>query len=249
MKIYIYESDMPHGAYLQRMLSAMTDIACDVKINPNLNSVYFSLAEHDAVLFLIDTRTKVAGGNFLTLARKFRENSEACHICFMSQSAADIGFCYKKLVRPSGFLLKPVEKSDLQMLIRDIALYENNKKLHKDKFGENPQMVLNEKGEKHIVKISDILYFTAFDKKINCYTKGRVITFYGSLKTLETQYNKFFLRCHSGFLINRKRIIGFSKKKMTVTISDASENEIEISVSKSRCRDVEEYLKAELENR
>jgi len=212
-------------------------------LNPPPGKVTSGTENIDDALFLLDTRCKVSGGNFLTLARKIREQSSACHICFMASSTADMSLCYKHLVRPSAFFLKPVDAMELRSLISEIEGFENSRRLQKG----DAQILLKTRGNKRTVKASSVLYFTSYDKKVLCCTeKGDKIDFYDSLANLEERYKNFFLRCHSGFLVNKKRITGFSKKGMSLLLTGLSGAVLEIPVSKSRCREVETFVETEL---
>lgn len=237
MKIVIFESDAVHAAHIMHIL-CLSDEKPEIVLNPSVRAQLGSGDDLDKTLFLVDTRYKAVGENFLTLARKIRENSEICHICFMSPSPGDIGFCYKKLVRPSAFLLKPVDSLDLRALISEINSYCAVKKSNSD----DPQILLKTRDSRLLLHISSILYFTTLEKKVLCYTQSNgSISFYGTLASLESRYKDYFLRCHSGFLVNRQKINNFSKSAMTLKIHGT---ETEIPVSKSRVRAVESFIES-----
>ena len=241
MKIIVFDNDSVYVTQFERMLGLVLGENVQIVKNPSLNWIIGGMEPFDDTVFFIDTRYKTAGGNFLTLARRIRENSEACHICFLAPSPADIAFCYKKLVRPSGFLLKPVDESELRALLSDITRFEAARRSLPD----DPQILLKTRGARTVVRASNILYFTALEKKVVCCTeKEGEIAFYGSLGTLEKRYRDFFLRCHSGFLVNRHRIEAFFKTKMCLRLCGS---ELEIPVSKSRCREVETYVECAAE--
>lgn len=237
MKVFIFESDPTEAQYLQKMIADILDNKADVVLNPAPGAFVPTGKDMENALVLLDTRYKIPGGSFLTLARKIRETNEFCHICFMAPSPGDVGFCYKKLVRPSGFLLKPVEKQELRELISEIKRYEA---LRRTASG-NPQLFLKTRGRSLVLRVSNVLYFTSLGKKILCYTvKEGELSFYGSLKNLESQYCRYFIRCHSGFLVNRQYIVSFSKKTLSLKLLGCEQ---EIPVSKSHCRDIEEFIR------
>ncbi len=242
MKVIVFDNDSLQVSQFEKLLYGILGDSMQLYKNPSLNWIVGCYDEYENALFFIDTRYKVSGGNFLTLARRIRENSEKCHICFLAPSTADIAFCYKKLVRPSGFLLKPVDENELRLLISDIIRFENARRSLPD----DPQILLKTRGARSMVRASNVLYFTAMEKKVVCCTeKDGELSFYGSLGTLEKRYREFFLRCHSGFLVNRRRIDGFIKSKMCLHLRGC---ELEIPVSKSRCREVETYVECSSED-
>lgn len=210
MKVIVFDNDPQQSAQFEKTLYAILGDSLQIFKNPSPSWIFNCYDEYENALFFIDTRYKVTGGNFLTLARRIRENSEKCHICFLASTTADVVFCYRKLVRPSGFLLKPVDETELRLLISDIVRFENVRRSLPD----DPQILLKTRGTRTMLRASNILYFTAMDKKVVCCTeKDGEISFYGSLGTLEKRYRDFFLRCHSGFLVNRHRIDAFLKSK------------------------------------
>ncbi len=238
MKIVVYDNDTAGVNALEKMLKNILGERAEIVRNPPPTRVLSDKGGYDRALFLIDTRYTVTGGNFLTLARHIRECSETCHIAFTSMFTTDMAFCYKKLVRPSAFFLKPVDESELREFVTDI---ENFEKARRSQLTE-PQIVLESHGTKTVVRISDILYFTAQAKKLLCYTEsnGEVpYTFYGTLSALEKTYREYFIRCHSGFLVNCQRIEQFNKTAMTLHVRGTNEK---ISVSKSRLREVESFV-------
>ncbi len=241
MRVFIFENDASHAEHLIKLLGGFADGKNELVLNPPISRFSCGAENFDDAVFLVDTRFKIPGGNFLTLARRIRENSGMCHICFMSPSPGDIGFCYKKLVRPSAFLLKPVDGGELRSLLSDIDNFERTYRMQPDDL----QILLKTRGIRKVVWASNVIYFTSYDKKVLCYTESEEkIAFYDSLGSIENLYRRFFLRCHSGFLVNRKRIVGFSKKRMVLSLSGISGEVLEIPVSKSRCREVEMYVES-----
>ena len=163
MKIIVFDNDSVYVTQFERMLGLVLGENVQIVKNPSLNWIIGGMEPFDDTVFFIDTRYKTAGGNFLTLA------SEACHICFLAPSPADIAFCYKKLVRPSGFLLKPVDESELRALLSDITRFEATRRSLPD----DPQILLKTRGARTVVRASNILYFTALEKKSFAVPKKR----------------------------------------------------------------------------
>ncbi len=147
MKVIVFDNDSLQVSQFEKLLYGILGDSMQLYKNPSLNWIVGCYDEYENALFFIDTRYKVSGGNFLTLARRIRENSEKCHICFLAPSTADIAFCYKKLVRPSGFLLKPVDENELRLLISDIIRFENARRSLPD----DPQILLKTRGARSMV--------------------------------------------------------------------------------------------------
>ncbi len=236
MKIVVYESDAKACAKLDRLLKQILGEQTEILHNMPVLRLFGAGEDFDNALFIVDTSYKVADSNFLLLARHIREYSDTCHIVFTSSCPSDIVFCCKELVRPSGFFLKPIKETELRQFLMELERFE----LARKTVPEDVKILLRTRGELTIVCASEVLFFTASDKKVICYTdKGDKHMFYGSLGTLEKDYRDSFLRCHSGFLVNRYRIERFNKTTMTLHIRGTNET---VPVSKSRMRTVESYV-------
>ena len=228
MKIVVFESDHNHLDHLKEIFGELLSKDDEVIANPDFPLHMGNDEESEYALFLVDTRYKMDDGNFLTLARNIRESSEKYHICFMSPSAADMGFCLKKLVRPSAFLLKPVDVGEISQLIHEINAFT---KLKND-CRRLPELVIETKHGTLVLDMDNVLYFTSYNKKVFCYeADGSSISFYGSLSSIEDDYGKYFVRCHYSYLVNKNKIALFSKRRMILKVSGIDE---EIPVSKGK---------------
>lgn len=232
----IFDNDVKYAEHLKEQLGRIMPDDLPAEINVSV-AQFTELTESDEpMIVFVDTKFRTSGGNFLQFARKIREMNEACHICFMSGFSSDMVYCYKKLVRPSGFLLKPADDEELRTLCSEIASYEHDK--HSNSF--DPEIIVKNKGETRLVRMSEVLYFTAVEKKIFCYTASdEELSFYGTLSKIESDFGSFLLRCHNGFLVNKNKIDGFSKNGMMLHVRGIQNG---IPVSKSRCKEVESFI-------
>lgn len=184
----------------------------------NFSSVLFSFYDNEAIpnitqlidtpaetIVFIDTRLHGRKQNSFSIAMSIREKFPLCHIVFMSSYPEDMSFCFKNLVRPSGFLLKPFSSLEAAKIISDVL--QNIKKLRKAK-----TLYISTHEYKRSIETDKIIYFSTFGKKLFLKTAdGERIEFYSTMSKLEAQFSEDFVRCHSGFLVNREYIKGFKK--------------------------------------
>ncbi len=183
--------------------------------NISVQQFYFnpkSIEEHffpDScnIVVFIDTRINIKGKNGFYLAMHFREHFPKCHIIFTSLFPEDMPYCFKNLIRPSGFLLKPITASEIALALIDINQHEIKNRRH-----NTIPIVTRE--YKYNIEISKIIYFSTIGKKLSLkMTNGKILEFYGTISKLEKEYD-IFLRCHSGFLVNKMYVKGIKKGEL-----------------------------------
>lgn len=79
------------------------------------------------------------------------------------------------------------------------------------------------------IPFGQIYYFEAREKKIYVNTGRTEIGFYATLEELENRLSDDFVRCHRGFIANRKKIRKISLAKNTIYLCD----DIEVPLSRS----------------
>ena len=200
-------------------------------VNPDMPDFFRELGSCGISLVFLDTRVLRGHLNSFELASKIRETSFCVHIVFMSAHYEDMPFCFQNLVRPSGFLLKNSTANEIDAIIK--AVSENAAPSETDDVRIN----VRTGGEQFSFSPDEIVYFTTIGKKLALKTSDcQTVEFYGALKDIESKYPEFFLRCHSGFLVNKRYIRRFSKS--AIKLKDSTE---ELPVSKKYVKNVENF--------
>ncbi|HZK01925.1 MAG TPA: LytTR family DNA-binding domain-containing protein [Anaerovoracaceae bacterium] len=57
------------------------------------------------------------------------------------------------------------------------------------------------------VKCDDILYFESEGRKIHIHTKGRKISFNGSIEHIREKLDKRFCDCHGSYIVNLTKVV------------------------------------------
>lgn len=204
MKIYCMDSDADTLDLLHSILPLLQSEGCSLRINIPAAELLNALSSEKSSVVFLDTRH--AGGGF-SLAKAIRGVSDTCHIVFMSAHVEDMSFCFKNLIRPSGFILKPACETELLEIIRSVL-----QKTRGTAAARVESICLSAQNFQRTLAVGDILYFSTRGKKLVCRTRdGESIEFYGTIKALAARYAGNFIRCHSGFLANRDYVRGMHK--------------------------------------
>lgn len=169
--------------------------------------VYFCVAE-----------SVVNNINGIEFAKIIRRKNEKAVIIFLSQnfmSAVDI---LRKYICPAGYFLFDEVNEAVKFAV-NIIEQKNIQEKDSDR-----KIELVSGYRKIIVSLSNVVYFVSCNKKIVCYlTNGKHIEFYGTLAHIEKSCGNLFLRCHSGYLINKKRIVFINYTQNYIELLNSSE--------------------------
>lgn len=178
---------------------------CRFFANENVSNAITQAQNSDAVVAFIDTRLHGKRQNGFSIAAAIREQLPKSHIVFMSSYQEDMVFCLKNLIRPSAFLLKPLSRSEILSLFNSID-EEIRRKKSCDVFSVSTHEY------RRSFEVGKIVYFSTFGKKLILKTSdGEKVEFYGTIRELEDKFDGRFIRCHSGFLVNKTFIKGIRK--------------------------------------
>lgn len=163
----------------------------------------------------------VTGADIAIEIRKFDRES---YIVFSTEHTELMHMIFKGMIRPAGFLKKPVSNDEISSVFLDAYRdYMNNTEVL-DSFTVNVGTKL------YKVPYKKIMYFEASEKKILLCTNNQRISFHDSLEAIGKRLSeKGFLRCHKGFVINKLNVDSIDFSNMLVHMT----NEAEIPLSRT----------------
>jgi DNA-binding LytR/AlgR family response regulator len=177
---------------------------------------YTLFSEED--IFFIVPESVVADLGGIEFSITLRKKIPRAHFIFLSANILSMPFILKSYIRPSGFFLFPDDFSDVLKLVN--AIMDERMQSNDD----NIKIEIISGYSRMFIPISKVLFFTASGKKILCCLEnGEKYEFYSTLSKLEKQFSTYFLRCHSGFLVNREKILHVNLSKCAVTLTNCSE--------------------------
>ena len=158
-------------------------------------------------LVFLDIELKLLSG--IQVGKKIRDELKNDITQIVYISAKDSYAMELFEVRPMHFLVKPLKVDKINSVItKGMEL--------SDKLGQ----VFQYKIGRRIVKkpVRDILYFESMDRQVRMITIDGNEIFYGSLKDIYKQVEKFnFIYCHKSYLINYNHIIEFQYESLTMS--------------------------------
>ena len=194
----------------------------DIKIfNSSEDFLNYNNLEKINLLFL-DIEIDEKSG--IDIARDIREkfNYNNINIIFISAHKEYALDLFKS--RPIDFLVKPINDQNLyDVLDRFIKIVEQTSNYFKYKIKNN--ILLKD--------INSILFFESIGRKIKIVTEKDEDMFYGNLKNINEELEKFnFIQTHNSFLVNKKYITKitntelFIKDSIRIPISRSNKDKI-----------------------
>lgn len=144
------------------------------------------------------------------------------------------GFKTAEILRKNGFsgclIFSTIMKNDMyrafeyeafDYLVKPIsqAAFEHTMErfIHTLRTNKN-QIIVTCRGQKSIVKSSDILYCEIINRKINLHlSNGNTLEYYGKISELEKTLDGSFFKSHRSYLVNLRHILNYNSSEITVT--------------------------------
>lgn len=105
----------------------------------------------------------------------------------------------------NSLLLKPLNAGSLFKAFQELFDF-SERQTESENSSDGDRFCVEIRGEKQFFAYDDIYYFEAREKKIFVNTKNSEIGFYATLDSLAGKLPEQFVRCHRGFIVNRKKI-------------------------------------------
>ncbi len=197
----------------------------EVTVQSKKNQIFFCVPEY-------------VNGNSsgIDFAKTVRKRIETADIIFLSMNNLSVISILKKYICPAGFFLFDEIQEAVNHLVSILKDREEQQKTDTDSIEIISQY------DKLLIPIDNIVYFVTYNKKIMCkLVDGTDVKFYGTLTQIEQAYKVYFIRCHAGYLVNRKKIlmIHMSKSYMDVV------NEEIVPISRKYRLDLKNFIESE----
>lgn len=150
------------------------------------------------------------------LIHKIRKSNIANYVVLLLQNIGELLEGMNPSARPSGYMIKPAEMRQLELLVHGILIDYRSTSKAKEVFW------FKNKAREYTLPCEQILFFESRNKKIVVRTLVQEFEFYSSLETVENDVPKSFLRIHKSFLVNTEKIIGVDYSNMTVEFEDGT---------------------------
>ena len=158
----------------------------------------------------------------LELARQIRINDAQCYIVFTT-GHPELGMtAYKFHTEAFEYLLKPISFQALEECV--LSIYSNYNEFTKHQKNSRDNIIRIKSGSsEYNIDRNEIIYAESMDQKVILHTANRKIEFFGYLKDIEIELNKYeklFYRCHRSYIINLDQISEINYKDSYVIVSN-----------------------------
>lgn len=199
-------------SYVKRILKSRNipgEIVC-ASVHPDEVKSYLNCHDANVLLFDIDLKTEQTGYD---LALKIREINADTYLVFISEHLEYVLQSFK--ARPFDFLPKPVTQNRLSICLESIWKDYCRKNTSID---SNDSIQIKFGTTVYYVKKNDIVYISAYGKKLEIKTLNGIINCYETLKSFEGKLtgSEQFIRCHKSFIVNSMHIREIRLKEMEI---------------------------------
>ncbi len=182
----------------------------------------------DILLFELEQRRDLS--LFTKIRRAF---PDACLALLVNPALSPDSYI-TPLSRPLAVLTRPIDRGRASEVIHQLYAWFY---AHRERGPQN--LLICRREEKRYFRCSRILYMEAREKKICLHYGREEVSFYGSLKEMETLLPAYFARCHRSYIINAMQI-----KKMDLAAQCCFlTNDISVPVSKKYKNNIDVLLK------
>lgn len=133
----------------------------------------------------------------LQTAQALRQRQRDCHIVFVTADGSRIQDALGGLIRPSQFLVKPVEQAQVDTLMDDILRSART---------QEARLVVSHGGSEYILNIGDIVSIHREDRKAVITCINRRVEVNESLESLRARLNEAFVYVDKGIIVNLEQV-------------------------------------------
>lgn len=233
MNIYFYGLSEKHIKEVKKFFHIHSGSVFDSIFYESLNFNGEITASRDKCIYFCVPEASVAGVSGIEFSAEVRAKNANAVIVFLSCNNLSTVSILKKYILPAGYFLFD-EISDAVKFVTGIFERENETK----KKAELSMEIISQY-EKVSIPVSNVVYFMSFNKKLMCkLIDGKSFEFYGTLNHIEQKYEKMFIRCHAGYLINKEKILMINYTKNYIDVL----NDESIPISRKYKQDIKNFM-------
>ena len=160
----------------------------------------------------------------IEIAKKLRSQYKDVFIIFVTKHVELVYMVINQNIMPSGFLSKPINQTEVKMLLLNI--FDYSKAENKT---EISTLTIRTGSAIYKIRYDEIVFIEALNRKIYIYTESQRIIFNGSLYALEEELGEDFLRCHKSYIVNKNKIKNIHVGDMYIEMTNGNK----VSMSKA----------------
>ena len=207
MRIAVCEDDNIVAAYLEDYLSSLSVQNIEYEIFTSGNDLIHYMEQEKTSFNIFFMDIEMPGRNGIETSAYIREHDKNALIIFITDHQDYVYQVFEVL--PFRFLIKPVQREQLNTVLKDAILQINTaKKLFFFKIGK----------QQFQVAYDEILYFEGNLRKVRLVSTVGEWDFYGKISKVFSDLDvNLFLQSHSSFLVNMEYIRCITETEITLT--------------------------------
>ena len=207
MKIAVCEDDNIVAAYLEGYLSSLSVQNIEYEIFTSGNDLIHYMEQEKTSFNIFFMDIEMSGRNGIETSAYIRKHDKNALIIFITDHQDYVYQVFEVL--PFRFLIKPVQREQLNTVLKDAILQINTaKKLFFFKIGK----------QQFQVAYDEILYFEGNLRKVRLVSTVGEWDFYGKISKVFSDLDvNLFLQSHSSFLVNMEYIRCITETEITLT--------------------------------
>ncbi len=149
----------------------------------------------------------------IRLARRIRTESAAAHIVFITSHDEKLRDSLAGLIRPSEFLIKPINGREKEKLYAFLSLI----------VGSGGRVINLKSGARHFdVCVNDILYVKKDDRKTSVFTENSFFQVRQSFSKVLEMLDEKFLVVDKGTAVNIEKVRAYEPEKRLIHMKDGT---------------------------
>lgn len=218
MRIYIVDDE---GFFLEHFKCLIeewshdkTHIPIDVNIFNEFNDIYITTVLDDDVFILdiADADNENAGIEF---AARIRDINAEAHIIFVTSHGEKKYDVFDGLLRPSQFLMKPIDVIEKKKLFDALdMIYKKNK-------SETITLTMSKKQKS--VDMQDIVYIQKDNRKLKVCTQNAVFYVNESFSNVFRRLSDNFIRIDKGSAVNSDMCVAYDERNKELLMNTGAE--------------------------
>lgn len=220
MQIAVCDDNKRFLEEIEAQLAALPMVA-NISTFSNFDTFLFSVDEgkqYDAILMDIEWNRERSGMEIAEELYKLCPESKIIFVTGHSDRFSQQIFLHKSNL--SGFLTKPVDTELLRANLQKVA--------DALPFGEQPALVLRQRGAPVSIPCREIFYIESSGHTIEVHTAGDTVTAYERLESVLNMLPAGFSQCHKSYIVNMAQIRRFESSDILL------KNGEQIPVSRAR---------------
>lgn len=217
LDVYVYDGDISRHTTIQRYCfeyfiknNIQSEIQCITDNAKEAGEIFSKVETQSVFLISCDEYTDY-------LITSLRKGNAESYIIIVVDGFDDITNYMRPGHKPSGFILRPMQRTDISKLIGDIITDYKSKKMT-----DSNCFRFKSKSVEYNIPFDSIICFESGNKKITVKTTENEYSFYSTFDEIQNILPDGFIRVHKSYIVNTAHIKIIRYPDSEIVLSNAS---------------------------